>query len=794
MKHSLSFRLSRLFAWCTLAAIASLMAPRYSLAAPVDYLTEIKPLLQSACVKCHGTQTQKSDLKLDTAAAALAGGVSGPSIVPGKSAESILIQSIEGNHDYIPKMPYKRPPLDAEQLALLKRWIDEGAKAPADEKPSDDRHWAFIAPVRPEVPATDEPLQPIDAFVRARLKAEGLKPSPPADKTTLIRRVYLDLLGLPPTPAQVKAFVDDTDPRAYEKVVDEVLQSPHYGERWGRWWLDQARYADSNGYSIDAPRQIWKYRDWVVDALNRDMPFDQFSVEQLAGDMLPNATDEQKVATGFHRNTQINQEGGIDVEQFRIESVVDRVGTTGTVWLGMTIACAQCHDHKFDPVSHKEYYQLFAFLNNQAEPTLKVLDKTIDMAATKAEMSELEAKIKAYIANQQEDFVVWERELGAMSKKLLSKENQKSLGVAPAKRSFNQNRQLFAMGPGAADQDYRALNERYQELDDLLNSGTSTLVMQEMPQPRKTNIFIKGDFTRPADEVQEGVPAVLPPLKAAGKKEGDRANRLDLARWLVSRDNPLTARVTVNRIWQQYFGRGIVETENDFGTMGSNPSHPELLDWLAVEFMDHGWSLKHIHRLIVTSKTYQQSSAVPANHPALAKDAKNYLLWRQSRLRLDAEVVRDVSLAASGLLSTKMGGAPVYPPIPEGVLGLGQVKRPWPLSKGNDRYRRGMYTFVFRSTPPPSLSVFDAPEGFATCTRRIRSNTPLQALTLLNDAGHFEFAQALQKIIDSDGLAVAFQRCVAREPTPQEVEVLSKLDSLTLARVLLNLDETITRE
>ncbi|QDU25256.1 Planctomycete cytochrome C [Anatilimnocola aggregata] len=777
------------------SAIAALLlglflVPTPSPAAPVDYTREVKPLLQATCVKCHGAGTQKSDLKLDTAAGAMKGGVSGPSVVPGKASESLLIQSIEGNHDYIPKMPYKRPPLDAAQVALLKRWIDEGATAPTDEKPSDDRHWAFIAPVKPAIPKTDDVnTQPIDAFVRARLKKEALAPSQPADRTTLVRRVYLDLLGLPPTPAQVEAFIKDKDERSFENLVDQILESPHYGERWGRWWLDQARYADSNGYSIDAPRQIWKYRDWVVDAINGDMPFDQFSVEQLAGDMLADATEPQKIATGFHRNTQINQEGGIDVEQFRIESVVDRVGTTGTVWLGLTIACAQCHDHKFDPISHAEYYQFFAFFNNQSEPTLKVVDSNVDPREIAAEQKEIEKKINGYFTEQKEEFATWERELGEMSKKLLSKENIKALTIPAAKRTFDQKRQLFAMGPGAADQDYRALNERYQELVALLASGVSTLVMQEMPAPRKTNVFIKGDFTRPAAEVTEGVPAVLPKLKADA-----RPNRLDLAKWLVSRENPLTARVIVNRVWQQYFGRGLVETENDFGTMGAAPTHPELLDWLAIDFMDNGWSLKKLHKRIVTSATYQQSSSVAPNHPALQKDAKNYLLWRQSRLRLDAEVVRDVSLAVSGLLSEKMGGPPVYPPIPDGVLGLGQVKRPWPLSKGEDRYRRGMYTFVFRSTPPPSLSVFDAPEGFSTCTRRIRSNTPLQALTLLNDASHFEFAKSLQAIIERDGLPAAFERCVARQPTKDELELLGKLDSLTLARVLLNLDETITRE
>jgi hypothetical protein len=757
-------------------------------AAPVDYTREIKPLLQATCVKCHGATSQKSDLRLDTAAAALKGGVSGPSIVPGKSAESILIQTVEGTHDYVPKMPYKRPPLDAAQIGLLKKWIDEGAKAPDDEKPSDDRHWAFIAPEKRPLPDVGV-KHPIDAFVLARLKKDGLSFSAPADKRTLIRRIYLDLLGVPPTPAQVQAFLANQDENAALQLVDEVLKSPHYGERWGRWWLDQARYADSNGYSIDAPRQIWKYRDWVVAALNEDMPFDRFTVEQLAGDLIPEATESQKIATGFHRNTQINQEGGIDVEQFRIESVVDRVGTTATVWMGLTVACAQCHDHKFDPISHKEYYQLFAFFNNQTEPTLRVIDGDVDPKELDMDVKELEGKLKAYFKEHADEYAKWEDELGPMSKSLFTPEAKKAIEVAKEKRTFEHTRALFQVGPGAGDQDYRAVNERYLELVALQKGGVTTLVMQEMPEPRKTHILIKGDFTRPDAQVQEGIPAILPPLKTEGKP-----TRLELARWLMSKDNPLTARVIVNRVWQQYFGRGLVETENDFGTMGSPPSHPELLDWLAVDFRDSGWSLKHLHKLIVTSKTYQQTSSVSKGNKGLAVDPKNYLLWRQTRLRLDAEIVRDVSLAASGLLSEKMNGPPVYPPIPDGVLGLGQVKRPWPLSKGEDRYRRGLYTFVFRSTPPPSLSVFDAPEGFSSCTRRIRSNTPLQALTLLNDAAYFEFAQALTKIIERDGLSSAFERCTSRLPTKEESELLAGLDPLSQARVLLNLDETITRE
>ncbi|MES2506657.1 MAG: DUF1549 and DUF1553 domain-containing protein, partial [Verrucomicrobiota bacterium] len=523
--------------------------------------------------------------------------------------------------------------------------------------------------------------------------------------------------------------------------------------------------------------------------LNEDMPFDQFSIEQIAGDMLPKPTPAQIIATGFHRNTQINQEGGIDKEQFRIESVFDRVATTGTVWLGLTIGCAQCHDHKFDAISHEEYYQFFAFLNNQDEVTLPVPDPHLDKPALLAEQKGLQEKISAYIAKCQQEFTQWETELSPAALAQLPKDRLSALKRPAAQRSVTQKRLLFASGPGVADQEFRALNERYMEITGRLERGLTTLVMKELPQSRKTTLFIKGDFTRPAAEQKPAVPAVLHDLKAA------TPNRMDLARWLVSRDNPLTARVIVNRIWQQYFGRGLVDTENDFGTMGSLPTHPELLDWLAVEFMDSGWSLKHMHRLIVTSQTYRQASEVPSPVSLASKaDPNNMLLWRQTRLRLDAEIVRDVCLTASGLLQPKLGGPPVYPPIPEGVLSLGQVKRTWPLSQGADRYRRGLYTFVFRATPPPGLSVFDAPDGFSTCTRRLRSNTPLQALTLLNDSSFVEFAQALGKIVKKEGLDAAFRRCTARLPTAEERATLSQLQPQEIARVLLNLDETITRE
>ncbi len=773
------------------AVIASLLLT-VPVHAAVDYATQIKPLLQQHCVKCHGTSTQKSGLRLDTAAATRKGGQRGAAL------PELLMQAVSGTHAEIPQMPYKRGPLDSAQIDLIKQWVAEGAEAPADEAPSDDRHWAFVAPVKPPLPPGSA-RHPVDAFIQERLTKTGLELSAPAPRETLLRRLHLDLTGLPPAPQQLRADL--------LRVVDDLLQSPHHGERWGRWWLDQARYADSNGYSIDAPRSMWPYRDWVVDAFNRDLPFDQFTLEQIAGDLLPGATRDQVIATGFHRNTQINQEGGIDKEQFRIESVFDRVATTGTVWLGLTIGCAQCHDHKFDPISQKEYYQLFAFLNNQDEPTLPVPNPYLGSGRLQKESQELQDKIIAYIRQHQQTFTEWEAELGPASIALMSKDQQKALKVPAEKRSFYQKRTLFTAGPGAADQAYRALNERLMEVDAQLRNGTTTLVMKELAQPRKTTIYIKGDFTRPSEEVRAAVPAVLHRLP-----EKTKADRLALARWLIDQKNPLTARVLVNRVWQQYFGRGLVETENDFGTMGSLPSHPELLDWLAVDFMEHGWSLKHLHRLIVTSQTYQQSSDVGVAAGA-AVDPDNRLLWRQNRLRLDAEVVRDVSLTASGLLAPKMGGPPVYPPIPEGVLSLGQVKRAWPLSQGADRYRRGLYTFIFRATPPPSLSVFDAPDGFSTCTRRIRSNTPLQALTLLNDSAAVEFAQALARRVaqeaktDEQRLSHAFQVCVSRLPTRQERQALTRLLQAernagatedqaweTVGRVMLNLDETITRE
>jgi hypothetical protein len=817
--------------------------------AAVDYVRDVKPLLAEHCYKCHGAQQQKSELRLDTAALALKGGGNGPALKSGKSAESLIIQTARGVHDDIERMPYKKPPLTDAQIDLLARWIDEGAKAPADEQPETGKHWAFIPPQRPAVPSPAKQasriINPIDAFIIARLEKEHISLAEEADRTTLIRRVALDLTGLPPTPQEVDAFLSDSRADALERVVEQLLASPHYGERWGRWWLDGARYGDSNGYSIDAPRQIWKYRDWVVAALNRDLPFDQFAIEQLAGDLLPNSNIDQKIATGFNRNTQINQEGGIDPEQFRVESVMDRVNTFSTVFLGLTIGCAQCHDHKFDPISQREYYQLYAFFNSTVEDghgkgtpggVLEIPGEIEPAENLQKELEEARADLERYLDTKGSEVTKWEESLAGEARSKLKAPVKTALSKPWSERTVDQKRAVYAAFK-AEDADFKSRNTKLTKLERREPKPIATLVMQELKQPRSSTVFIKGDFTRPGDAVKPGVPAALHPV--ASTVSNVPLNRLDLARWVAEPTNPVTARVMVNRIWQQYFGRGLVETENDFGTQGTKPTHPELLDWLACELVQptqvrrgvltapddgslrtatptHAWSLKHLHRLIVTSATYRQSSRV---RPELATiDPNNRLLARQSRLRLDAEIVRDAALFVSGLLSPKIGGPPVYPPQPEGVMTLGQVKRDWKASVGEGRYRRALYTHFWRATPHPALSVFDAPDGFSACTRRIRSNTPLQALTLLNDQQFYEFAEALGARVlklpakdDSERIDHTFRLCLARTPSnaerqrleqlmAQQVggepknEILRKEAWTTIARVVLNLDEAITRE
>jgi mono/diheme cytochrome c family protein len=804
-----------------------------ALAAPVDYVHDIKPLLTQHCVKCHGPDKQQSDLRVDSLAAMLQGGNTGPALIAGKSGESLLIDALTKGENVSKMPPEGNPKLTAAQIDLLKRWIDEGAKGPKEEPPQvatvkKNDHWAFrplTVTTPPQVKHTANVRHDLDRFVLAKLESAGMKPSPEADRATLIRRLSLDLTGLPQSIAEVDDFVNDKADGAYERLVDRLLASPHYGERWGRHWLDQARYADSNGYTIDSARAIWKYRDWVIDAVNRDLPFDQFTIDQLAGDMLPQATLEQKIATGFHRNTLRNEEGGTDQEQFRVEAVVDRISTVGSVWLGMTIGCARCHDHKYDPISQREFYQIFALFNNADEPTLAVPtnEQAKEEAPLLADIAGVEKRLAEVDSNSGQRQVEWEAKIKAEYEALVKDDRYKAtaailaplytiLKIPPKQRSLAADRQKVLAAFQAYDPERQPLMVQLAELNDrkkqLQAKITTTLVMTERAEPRETFVHLRGDFLRHGAKVSPAVPAVLPPLKAAK----GTPNRLDFARWLVDKQNPLTPRVTVNRVWQAYFGQGLVTTENDFGTTGEKPSHPELLDWLASEFIKRGWSMKQLHRLIVTSGTYRQASAFRSE--LREQDPYNKLLARQSRLRLEAEIIRDSALVASGLLVRDIGGPGVYPPQPDGIYRFTQNVKYWKERAREDRYRRGMYTYFWRSSPYPFLMTFDAPDANTACTRRVRSNTPLQALTLANDQAFVEFAQGLAHRIEEQAkgddrakLQTAFRWCLVREPQPRELDRLSEFLAaqrkqvekasdawVAVARVLLNLDEFVTRE
>ncbi|MBL8227648.1 MAG: DUF1553 domain-containing protein [Bryobacterales bacterium] len=758
-----------------------------------DFERDARPLLVRNCVPCHNAKNRSSGLDLTSREAFKEGGNRGP-------GADWIVKAVKQEGDL--KMPPDRKltPLEIEKLS---QWVANGAvwpEAPAStaaKKPAAG-HWAFRLPQRAPAPATKDakwPRTQIDQFVLARLEREGLPPSPEANRATLIRRLHLDLTGLPPSPSEIDRFVNDAAPDAYEKLVDRLLASPQYGERWGRHWLDQARYADSDGGSRDEPRQIWKYREYVIEALNRDLPFDQFVIEQIAGDLLPNATPQQIIATGFQRNSLLQIEAGTDREQYRVEAVADRVDALGTVFLGLSTSCARCHDHKYDPISQREYYQLFAFFNNIEEygPDLPPFSATNDLEVTHMPLLALGPK---------EDAARYE----ALRAQLLALYKER-----------------FAYRGGEAnelpkdDAGEKARTETINALKKQIPKMTLAMVMRERPEPRETHVLLGGDYLRKGIRVSAGVPAAFGnPLSTK------TPTRLDLARWIATDRNPLFARVAVNRIWQQYFGIGLVETENDFGTQGSAPTHPELLDWLATEFVRSNWSQKVMHRLIVTSAVYRQSSH--ARKELESRDPRNQLLARQSRLRMDAEIVRDAGLSASGLLSTKIGGPSVYPPQPEGVMETGQVKQVWRTSQGEDRYRRGLYVFHYRITPNPSMKVFDAANGLAPCTRRARTNTPLQSLTLLNDPNFHEMAQALARRISrlQDPIGEAMRLTVGRAPSPTERERLMRLYRVesdafqtkpeevaaiagkdatsalaawtAVARVLLNTDEFITRE
>ncbi len=1001
--------------------------------AKVDFVKDVQPVFEKSCQGCHGAKSQLGNLRLDSRQLAM------KAIKPGDSAASSLYKRVAGIGTEA-RMPMGAKPLTPDEIATIKTWIDEGAEWPesASVRGAEiKKHWAYVAPVRPEAPKTggNWVRNPVDAFVLARLQKESLHPAEQADRVTLLRRLSLDITGLPPTIAEVDAFLADQSPRAYEKQVDRLLESPHYGERWSRHWLDSARYADSDGFEKDKMRNVWFYRDWVINAFNRDLPYNQFLTEQLAGDLLPNSTQDQKVATGFLRNSMINEEGGIDPEQFRMEAMFDRMDAIGKSMLGLTIQCAQCHTHKYDPLTHDEYYRLFAFLNNSHEANMPTYtpEEQKKRAEIFAKMREIETGLQHRTTDWLARMTAWEQtvrhdqpewtvitpevdDISTGGQKYIPQKDGSFLayGYAPTKHKVKflytakaaitgfrvellNDPNLPLGGPGRSIKGTGALtefevevdgkkvkfgkatadvnppeheldkmffdktdkrrvtgpveyaidgkeetawghdvgpvrrnlprkavfvpekplepgaiavflNQRHggwnsddnmnhnlgrfrlsvtsapdpvadplpvavrdivtrvpvaertqaqqqavfrhwlttvpewsasaRELEDLwkqMPEGATQLVLSERNDMRETHVLTRGDFLKPGKSVEPGVPAYLNPLPA-----GAPANRLGFAQWLTSREAPTTARSMVNRIWQSYFGTGLVSTSEDLGRQADPPSHPELLDWLAVDFMDNKWSLKALHRTIVTSATYRQSSKVTPE--LLQKDPANRLLARGPRLRVEAELVRDIALAASGLLNGKVGGPSVFPPAPDFLFQppVSYGPKNWYEDKDADRYRRALYTFRYRSVPYPMLQTFDAPNGDFACVRRPRSNTPLQALTTLNEPLFLETARALALkalteggATDADRLTYAFRRVLARRPLPAESdELLSLLARQTgrfdgaganpmeliaadpakppalpsgatpaqaaawtaVSRVLLNLDETITKE
>jgi hypothetical protein len=768
-----------------------------------DYLRDVRPILASKCFACHGADdaVRQAGLRLDDGASSTAVLDSGRrAIVAGKPDDSELIARVCSADPDI-AMPPKETgkhvsPAEAE---TLRQWIAAGANYA--------RHWAYVKPVRSALPAvrdTSWPRGAIDHFVLARLESEQLVPSAPAGRETLIRRVSLDLLGLPPTADEVQTFIADLRPDAYEKLVDRLLAKPAYGERWAAVWLDLARYADSQGYAPDGPRTIWRWRDWVITALNHNMPYDQFTIEQLAGDMLPNASTEQIVATGFHRNTQLNTEGGVNLEEFRHAAVVDRVNTTFSVWMGSTMACAQCHHHKYDPFSQRDYYQVFSIFNNTDDfntdnPIVETprVDRDAEYAPAKSDLAAAQASWDEETKRRDEAQAEWEKSAAPAAATPDGKSQEAAssgtppadagtpaappqeivaiLAVAADKRDKGQQDKLLAYHRGLSNE-WKAADERLKSCKQKLEEVSSTVPIMRDGTPRPSFIFLRGEFLSPGEAVSPGVPAALHPAPTETKLD-----RLGLARWLVDAENPLFGRVAVNRLWQELFGSGIVETAEEFGTQGEPPSHPELLDWLAVEYRASGWNTKHMLKLIVTSAVYQQSAAVNA---ALAdRDPHNRLLARGPRVRLSAEMLRDQALAISGLLSSKMYGPPVHPPQPS--LGLAAAfggSTDWKTSEGEDRHRRAIYTRWRRNLPYPSMVAFDVPERNVCAMRRMRTNTPLQALVTLNDPVFVECAQALARRVISEGgdsttsrAAWLLKQSVNRTPTTSEVERIASL-------------------
>ncbi len=809
----------------------------------VEFNRDIRPILSNNCFVCHGPdhKLRKGKLRLDVEADALADRGGYKAIDPGKPEKSEVYRRITSTEKR-ERMP---PPKHAKQLTarevdLLKRWIEQGAKWQG--------HWSLISPSRPAQPAVAAkswPLNPIDYFILARLEQEGLKPSPEADRRTLLRRLSFDLTGLPPTPKEVETFVADRSPKAYERAVERLLASPHYGERLAMYWLDVVRYADTGGYHSDNHRDLWPYRDWVIQAFNKDLPFDRFTTEQLAGDLLPGATRDQKIASGYNRLLQTTEEGGAQPKEYTAKYAADRVRNTATAFLGLTMGCCECHSHKFDPFTQKDFYTFAAFFADIKERAVGRQEQTLlpspEQAARLKQLDEQIAPLQRQVSTQTPELdaaqAKWEESVRGATKGL-PKPVAAALAAEPAKRTAKQKQVLSAHYRSIAPE-LREARERVAELkrqqERLKKEIPSTLISESVP-PRVVRILPRGNWLDDSGEVVLPATPVSLTRKDAAPPAKGRWTRLDLAKWTTAADNPLAARVFVNRLWKLYFGQGIVRTLDDFGAQGAWPTHPELLDWLAVEFRESGWDVKHIVRLMVTSRTYRQTSKV--SEELKQRDPYNHLLARQARFRLDAETVRDNALAVSGLLARKVGGPSVKPYQPAGYWAyLNFPTREWDKSNGPAQYRRGLYTYWCRTFLHPSLLAFDAPTREECTVERPRSNTPQQALVLLNDPSYVEAARALAERAMREGgrgaegrIQFVYRQALGREADPAELKVLAALYEqharqyaadrrgaeiflrvgdrpapqdlpapelaawTSVARVVLNLHETITRE
>jgi hypothetical protein len=740
-------------------------------ARPIDFSREVRPILSNYCFPCHGPddKARKAKLRLDRSDDAVRELPTGNrAIVPGRAEESEALSRLTADDaDTVMPPPKfgKRP--TAREVESLKRWIEQGARYAT--------HWAYVPPARLPLPKVSDPSWPINAidhFILARLDREGLRPSPAADRHALLRRASLDLTGLPPSPEEVERFARDPSPDAYDRALDRLLARPSYGERWASVWLDLARYGDSSGYIHDPQRTIWRWRDWLIRALNADLPYDRFTTEMLAGDLLGDPDRDHVIATGFHRNTTTNTEGGANGEEYRFASVVDRVNTTMQVWMGTTFGCAQCHNHKYDPFTQKEYYQVFAIFNNTADANSEEPTVEVPRVGREAEFEGLSARLAGARRRLEEGSkridaqqAAWEK---AVDRSKLPKELAEILAVPAEKRNPTQLG-ILATHHRSTSPDWSGRDAEVKRLRAELDQvATTTLVMKEAAA-RPTHVAIRGEYQNRGEPVSPGLPAAL-----HGAPAGTKLDRLGLARWIVDPANPLTARVAVNRLWQEIFEVGIVETSEEFGTQGEPPSQPELLDWLATEYIRLGWDTKRLLKLIVTSATYRQSSRV--SDELARRDPYNRLLARGPRVRLTAEATRDQALAASGLLSPKMYGPPVHPFQPvNGLAAAFGASTDWETSRDEDAHRRALYTKWRRNLPYPSMIAFDVPERAVCSMRRVRTNTPIQALVTLNDPVFVEAAQALARRILRDGgtteetrAAFGVRVVLSRPPTEAE--------------------------